>query len=203
MLSLIFRFCRKVQRALLVRGWKLYGPVYLKLHGVNYADKVMLYGMPLISMQPNSEIILHERVVLCSDGRFTDLGVARPVILKTLRPQAQIVIGKDSGLSGVVVCAAVSVRIGVNCLLGADVQIFDTDFHKLAAENRRHDDTPANIACAAVNIADNVFIGAGSKVLKGVSIGENSVIGAGSVVTKDIPANCIAAGNPAKVIANL
>jgi acetyltransferase-like isoleucine patch superfamily enzyme len=49
-------------------------------------------------------------------------------------------------------------------------------------------------------INDNVWLGAGTTVLKGVEIGENSVIGAGSVVTKNIPANVIAAGNPCRVI---
>lgn len=51
-----------------------------------------------------------------------------------------------------------------------------------------------------VNIGDSVFIGAGSIILPGVTIGDNVVIGAGSVVTKDIPDNCVAAGNPAKNI---
>lgn len=47
------------------------------------------------------------------------------------------------------------------------------------------------------------WIGAGSIILPGVSIGRNSVIGAGSVVTRDVPANTVAAGNPAKVLKNL
>lgn len=51
-----------------------------------------------------------------------------------------------------------------------------------------------------VNIGNNVFIGAESIVLPGVNIGDNVVIGAGSVVTKDIPANSVAVGNPARVI---
>jgi acetyltransferase-like isoleucine patch superfamily enzyme len=51
-----------------------------------------------------------------------------------------------------------------------------------------------------VIIEDNVFIGAHSTILKGVTIGVNSVIGACSVVTKDIPANQIWAGNPARFI---
>lgn len=53
---------------------------------------------------------------------------------------------------------------------------------------------------ADVYIGDNVWLGYGVVVLKGVTIGENSVIGARSVVTHDIPANVIAAGNPCKVI---
>ena len=50
-----------------------------------------------------------------------------------------------------------------------------------------------------VTIGDNVWICAGALVLPGVTIGEGSVIGAGSVVTKDIPAHCLAVGNPCKV----
>lgn len=51
-----------------------------------------------------------------------------------------------------------------------------------------------------VNIGDNCWIGAGVTICPGVSIGENTVIGAGSVVINDIPANCVAVGNPCKVI---
>lgn len=49
-------------------------------------------------------------------------------------------------------------------------------------------------------IGDNVYIGAGAIIMSPVTIGDNVIIGAGSVVTKDIPSNCIVAGNPAKVI---
>lgn len=51
-----------------------------------------------------------------------------------------------------------------------------------------------------VTIGDNCWIGAGVTICPGVTIGKNSVIGAGSVVTKDIPENCVAAGNPCRVI---
>lgn len=52
-------------------------------------------------------------------------------------------------------------------------------------------------------IGNNVWIGGGAIICPGVTIGENSVIGAGSVVVKDIPANCLAVGNPCVVIKNL
>lgn len=54
--------------------------------------------------------------------------------------------------------------------------------------------------CDHVTIGNNCWIGANSVICPGVTIGDNTVIGAGSVVTKDIPANCVAAGNPCKVI---
>lgn len=53
---------------------------------------------------------------------------------------------------------------------------------------------------ADIVIEDDVWIGAGSIILKGVTVGEGSVIGAGSVVTKDVPPYAVVAGNPAKVI---
>jgi len=54
--------------------------------------------------------------------------------------------------------------------------------------------------CKQITIADDVWIGANSVITAGVNIGKHSVVGAGSVVTKDIPAFCIAVGNPAKII---
>lgn len=51
-----------------------------------------------------------------------------------------------------------------------------------------------------VTIGDNCWIGAGAVICPGVTIGKNSVIGAGSVVTRDIPANCVAVGNPCRVL---
>lgn len=54
-----------------------------------------------------------------------------------------------------------------------------------------------------VKIGNNVFIGVNSIILKGVTIGDNTIIGAGSVVSRDIPGNCVAAGNPAKVLFSL
>ncbi|BAV86488.1 maltose O-acetyltransferase [Rothia aeria] len=51
-----------------------------------------------------------------------------------------------------------------------------------------------------ITVGDNVWIGGGAIILGGVSIGENAVIGAGSVVTKDVPANAVVVGNPARVV---
>lgn len=61
----------------------------------------------------------------------------------------------------------------------------------------------ANRIDKEIIIEDDVLIGTNCIVLKGVHIGARSIIGAGSIVTKDIPSDCIAAGNPAIVIKNL
>ena len=66
-----------------------------------------------------------------------------------------------------------------------------------------HSDDPRTGIDKPIIIDNNVWLGYGVKVLKGVHIGENTLIGAGSIVTKDIPANVIAAGNPCKIIKQL
>ena len=58
-------------------------------------------------------------------------------------------------------------------------------------------------SCGKVTIGNNVFIGMNSVILKGVTVGNNVIIGAGSLVNKDIPDNCVVAGNPAKVIMSI
>ena len=57
-----------------------------------------------------------------------------------------------------------------------------------------------NIYARPVKIEDGAWIGGGAIILPGVTIGRNAVIGAGAVVTKDIPANAVAVGSPARVI---
>ena len=87
------------------------------------------------------------------------------------------------------------VRIGNNAFIGPNVSIY-TACHQLDAPTRN---TFAEWA-EPVTIGDNVWIGGSVTILPGVTIGDNVVIGAGSVVCRDLPSDCVAAGNPAKVI---
>lgn len=175
----------------------------LRAEGVALAPGVRLLGVPVASRADGSSIDLGARVVLCSSSRWTALGVAHPVVLRTLRPGARIAIAEDTGLSGATVCAAVEVTIGRRCLVGADAMIVDTDFHPLAAQGRRHAGAAEAIAAAPVRIDDDVFIGARACVLKGVAIGRGAVVGCGAIVTTDVPAGAIVAGNPARVIGHV
>jgi acetyltransferase-like isoleucine patch superfamily enzyme len=97
---------------------------------------------------------------------------------------------------GVRIRSAIGVDIGDNCMLAESVFITDSDWH-----DHYHRIYPGRRE--PVRLHNNVWLGDGVSICKGVSIGENSIIGAASVVTKDIPANVIAAGNPARVITQL
>lgn len=95
---------------------------------------------------------------------------------------------------GVRLDSACGIEIGKNTMLASSVYITDADWHDI------YDRTQVIGRTEPVILEDNVWVGDGTIVCKGSRIGENSVIGAGSVVTGDIPANVIAAGNPARVI---
>jgi acetyltransferase-like isoleucine patch superfamily enzyme len=97
---------------------------------------------------------------------------------------------------GVVIVARASVDIGNNCLIGEYTSIRDND--------HRFDGTGPTIeqgfTTSPIHIEDNVWIGRGCCVLKGVRIGEGAVVAANSVVNKSVPARAVVAGVPAQVV---
>ncbi len=106
---------------------------------------------------------------------------------------SHISIGEHTFINyGASITAYREVRIGRNCLLGHHLRIIDRNEYGI---EQREIAPPA----APVLIEDHVWIGAHVIILPGVRIGRKSAIGAGSVVTKDVPANCLAVGNPARV----
>ncbi|GGK81864.1 maltose O-acetyltransferase [Planomonospora parontospora subsp. parontospora] len=96
---------------------------------------------------------------------------------------------------GLVALDVAPITIGDDVQIGTNVQLL-TPTHPVDPEPRR----AKWEAAAPITIGDNVWLGSGSIVLAGVTIGENTVVGAGAVVTRDLPANVVAVGNPARVI---
>ena len=115
-----------------------------------------------------------------------------------VEPGATLTIGNNVGKSSTRLWIHESVRIGNNVKIGGCVLITDTDAHPMDYVARRSSNECTK--SAPVVIEDDVWVGAHCIILKGVTIGARSIIGAGSVVTKSIPADCVAAGNPCKVI---
>ena len=87
------------------------------------------------------------------------------------------------------------VRIGDHVMVGPGVQMY-TAAHALQAEARNQGWEVAK----PITIEDNVWIGGSAILLPGVRVGRNAVVGAGAVVTREVPANTVVAGNPARVI---
>lgn len=88
------------------------------------------------------------------------------------------------------------IELGDGCMIGHQVVIATLN-HDLMPERR------ASMMPAKVTLGRNVWVGAHATILPGVTIGDNSVVAAGAVVTKDVPANCVAAGVPARVVKRL
>lgn len=84
-------------------------------------------------------------------------------------------------------------------MLAPNVVITDSDWHNVWPPDKRKELLPHD-ADAGVTLEENVWVGMNVVILKGVIIGQNCVVAAGSVVTKSIPPNCLAGGNPAKVL---
>lgn len=108
--------------------------------------------------------------------------------------------------------AADKIEIGKYVIISHDVYIYDNNNHSIDCEDRKklslsnfskEQNSWYKSDISKVRIADNVWIGMNSIILKGVSIGEGAIVAAGSVVTKDVPEYSIVAGNPAKVVKNI
>jgi acetyltransferase-like isoleucine patch superfamily enzyme len=98
---------------------------------------------------------------------------------------------------GARIASGYAVEIGDNALLASNVTLNDTDWHG------RYDRVHDRGGSAPIAIEDNVWLGEGVIVCKGVRIGQNTIVGAGAVVVKDLPPCVIATGNPARVVGEL
>ena len=119
----------------------------------------------------------------------------RLTVWSDLRGEGRIVIGKYCLICpGVRISAATEIIVGESCMLAQGAFLTDADWHGV------YDRSESIGRTIPTRIGDNVWIGDSVIVCKGVQIGENSIIGAGAVVSRDIPANVVAAGNPAVVL---
>ena len=97
---------------------------------------------------------------------------------------------------GARISSALKIEIGDSSMIASKAYITDCDWHGIYNRNSVGKAAP-------VIIEENVWIGDSAIICKGVTIGENSIVGAGAVGVDSIPANSIAAGNPARVVRSL
>jgi maltose O-acetyltransferase len=110
-----------------------------------------------------------------------------------------ITIGHGTFINyGAMLLDVAPITIGDDCQIGPNVQ-FLTPTHPLEPGPRREKWEAAK----PITIGDNVWIGGGAILCPGISIGDNTVVGAGAVVTRDLAANVVAVGNPARVMREL
>ena len=160
------------------------GKMKLALSRVHVTGRVQLAHGVRIRATDGARLQLGGDVFI---DRFADITAKHG----TLTIGARSYVGQYS-----VICARDNITIGADCLIAEHVSIRDQD-HRfepgLTTAN-------AGFLTGPITIGNNVWIGAKATVTKGVRIGDDAVIGANSVVTRDIPANSLAIGVPARVI---
>ena len=125
-------------------------------------------------------------------------------------PESYIEVGSNSTLVGAIFMCAERITLGRNVLISYNVMLADSDFHPLDPLSRIQDavanspqgdrsNRPA-ISSRPITIDDDVWVGVGAIILKGVHIGKGAQIGAGAVVSRDVPPGATIEGNPARVV---
>jgi acetyltransferase-like isoleucine patch superfamily enzyme len=157
---------------------------------------VVVNGIPVFIIGRSAALRIGEGVVFTSSLRFNMVGLFKRCSVY-VADGAELTIGTGAGFSAVSIHCVNRITIGAHVTCGGNVAIWDNDFHPLDAEARRRHDGDS-IAAAPIVIGDDAFIGANSIILKGVTIGSRAIIGAASVVTRNVPADEVWGGNPAR-----
>jgi acetyltransferase-like isoleucine patch superfamily enzyme len=175
------------------------GPSYLRVFArllrLRYVTarggRLQLDGPAFVAPRVTLEIGAEGRLAL---GRWTWIGGGTRIRCHEGRVSigAKTVIGEDCTIT-----AYQHVSIGRECMVADRAMLIDFDHH--------FDDPERPIRLQGIDkhdvrVGDNVWIGYGACILRGVSVGENAVVGAGSVVTRDVPANAVVGGAPARII---
>ena len=171
----------------------------LKSHGVVFGKNIQIPSKVLWLIR-GARITIGDNFYLSSGNGVNPIASNLQADVY-VEPGATLTIGNNVGMSSTRLWIHESARIGNNVKIGGCVLITDTDAHPMDYMARRSSNEGTK--SAPVVIEDDVWVGAHCIILKGVTIGARSIIGAGSVVTKSIPADCVAAGNPCRVIKNL
>ena len=167
--------------------------------GITFGNNMSIKGR--ISVIGLGRIVIGDNFCMTSGDHINPISANIQASFFTDSPDAKIIIGDNVGMSSTRIWIHEGLTIGNNVKIGGGVLLIDTDCHPFDYSVRRNSNE--GTCSAPIVIEDDVWIGAQSIVLKGVTIGARSIIGAGSVVTKNIPSDCVAAGNPCKVLKRL
>ena len=171
-----------------------------RLYGISFGNGLSVVGPIYVYRGGGGKVSIGDNFRVTSGLGLNPL--ARNIqFMLHIKRDASLTIGNNVGISSSCIWANESITIGNNVNVGADCIIMDSDIHSLDFMQRRTPATDcANSVSAPIVIEDDAFIGTRCVILKGVHIGARSIVAAGSVVTKNVPSDCIAGGNPCKVI---
>lgn len=176
--------------------WSVYfNRWYFKAKKIEYGINLNVIGNMFVYGKGNIKI--GNNFMMTNDGGINPISSNLKGSFYT-EENAFVNIGDNVGMSATRLWISKGLTIGNNVKIGACTLLIDTDTHPIDYNIRRTSNEGTK--ASPIKIEDDVWIGAHCIILKGVTIGARSIIGAGSVVTKDIPCDCIAVGNPCKII---
>ena len=179
-----------------INFYRWFNRCFFRLKKVHYGLNLQVYNKVYLQIR-NGEMYVGDNFTLTSGDCINPLcRNIRACIYIT--HGGTVNIGNNVGMSSPCLWIKESLTIGNNVKIGGNCIIMDNDVHQIDHLVRRSN--KGGVKSSPVIIEDDAWLGANVLVLKGVTIGARSIIGAGSVVTKSIPADCIAAGNPCRVI---
>lgn len=197
----------RIPRRLRTCFYVLWNRFVFWLNDVSFGKNMRVNNKFHIYKEPGSRLVIGDNFTFTSGEALNPLcrNIRGSIFLQF--PDTVIEIGDDTGISSACLLAKQHISIGNRVKIGGDCIIMDTDAHNLDFRIRNGGERIGkysydifSAASAPVTIEDDVLIGTRCIILKGVTIGARSIIAAGSVVTKSIPPDCIAGGNPCKVI---
>ena len=199
MSKLIFYKLLNFPTTLSIKLYPRINRMILKAHGVVFGKNIQIPSKVLWLIR-GARITIGDNFYLSSGNGVNPIASNLQADVY-VEPGATLTIGNNVGMSSTRLWIHESARIGINVKIGGCVLITDTDAHPMDYMARRSSNEGTK--SAPVVIEDDVWVGAHCIILKGVTIGARSIIGAGSVVTNSIPVDCVAAGNPCRVIKSL
>lgn len=194
---IILRFVKRIRN----RCSSYYNLLRLNLYGIEHGNHCVIHGKLYINLFSTAKVKIGNDLYFSSGWGINAL-CANKCGMIYATDNARITIGDNVGMSSTVLWCHKEITIGNHVKIGGNCILMDTDAHNKDYMIRRGQWTDWGVSSPIV-IEDDAFIGANCIILKGVTIGARSIIAAGSVVTKSIPSDCIAGGNPAKIIKSL
>ena len=196
-----------ISRRLRSYFYKPYNRFIFKLAGIKYGDNLCVFNKIYLNIEYGSTIEIGDNLHFTSSDAINPLSRNIQGCIHAVSG-SKIIIGNNVGISSACIWCKESITIGNNVKIGGDCIILDTDAHNLDYRVRRSKDKneagnfidSSTAASKPIIIEDDALIGTRCIILKGVTIGARSIIGSGSVVTKSIPSDCIAGGNPCKIL---
>ena len=183
--------------------WILYNRCLFTIKKINFGKDLRICNKLYLKLKGNNVVNIGVNFGFSTGGGKNPLSRNIRGAIE-LEKGASMTIGDNVGISSSCLWVFDHLDIGNDTKIGADCIILDSDAHSLSYVERMNGNTDRpNAKKAGITIGKNVLIGTRCIILKGVTIGDRSIIGSGSVVTKSIPPDCIAAGNPCKVIRSI